>query len=104
MQRAPDPILNQRHQALRLGLGDTLAILWPYARDNFLDQVRAIWFIVVYLVLFQILVLGLPIVFAAMIGAGIVIDLSTTSPQMTATGAARLSAYFICLAKFAPPR
>lgn len=65
--------MKQRQQALRLGLGDTLAILWPYARDNFLDQVRAIWFIVAYLVLFQVLVLGLPIVFAAMIGAGIVV-------------------------------
>ncbi|MEQ8661376.1 MAG: DUF1538 domain-containing protein, partial [Gammaproteobacteria bacterium] len=58
---------------MRLGPGDTLAILWPYFRDNFLEQLRSIWFIVAYLALFQVLVLGLPIVFAAMIGAGIVL-------------------------------
>ncbi|MEQ8492872.1 MAG: DUF1538 domain-containing protein [Gammaproteobacteria bacterium] len=58
---------------MRLGPGDTLAILWPYFRDNFLEQIRSVWFIVAYLALFQVLVLGLPIVFAAMIGAGIVL-------------------------------
>ena len=61
--------VEHRKQAVRLGLGDTLAILWPYIRDNFLEQIKSIWFIVVYLALFQVLVLGLPIVYAAMIGA-----------------------------------
>ncbi len=65
--------MEHRKQAVRLGLGDTLAILWPYIRDNFLEQIKSIWFIVVYLALFQVLVLGLPIVYAAMIGAGIVV-------------------------------
>lgn len=50
-----------------------LAILWPYFRDNLAEQVRSVWFIVVYLALFQVLVLGMPIVYAAMIGAGIAI-------------------------------
>lgn len=58
---------------VRLGFADTLKILLPYFYGNFLEQLRAIWFIVVYLLLFQILVLGLPIVHAAMIGAGIAI-------------------------------
>ena len=65
--------MNQRHGPVRLGLRASLAILWPYFRDNLADQIRSIWFIVAYLALFQVLVLGLPIVYAAMIGAGIAI-------------------------------
>lgn len=65
--------MNQHLPNLRLGFSASCSILWPYFRDNFLDQVKSIWFIVMYLALFQILVLGLPIVYAAMIGIGIII-------------------------------
>ena len=57
----------------RLSLRDTLRILWPYVRRNFAEQIRGIWFIVVYLLLFQALVLNLPIVYAAMITTGILV-------------------------------
>ncbi len=56
---------------VRLSFGDTLKILAPYFYENLFEQLRAIWFIVAYLLLFQILVLGLPIVHALMIGVGI---------------------------------
>ena len=59
--------------SITLGFRASLAILWPYARQNFAAQIRSIWFIVVYLAFFQIFVLGLPIVYAAMIVLGIVI-------------------------------
>ncbi|MCG2634532.1 MAG: DUF1538 domain-containing protein [Gammaproteobacteria bacterium] len=65
MQR---PIANS--QRFELGPRETLAILWPYVRDQFMEQLKGIWFIVVYLFLFQILVLGLPIAYAGMIAAG----------------------------------
>jgi hypothetical protein len=65
--------VNQQLPAVRLGVADTCAILWPYIRNNFVDQLKSIWFIVLYLAFFQIIVLGLPIVYAAMIGVGIVI-------------------------------
>ena len=58
-------------ERVRLSFGDTLKILTPYVLENLKEQLRAIWFIVAYLLLFQILVLGLPIVHALMIGAGI---------------------------------
>ncbi|MEM7292292.1 MAG: DUF1538 domain-containing protein [Pseudomonadota bacterium] len=54
-----------------LGLRDTLRILWPYVKRNFLNQVQGIWFIVTYLVVFQLIVLQLPITYALMIGVGI---------------------------------
>ncbi|HBD11372.1 MAG TPA: DUF1538 domain-containing protein, partial [Porticoccaceae bacterium] len=53
-----------------LGFRETLQILWPYVRDQFVEQIKGVWFIVVYLFLFQLLVLGLPIAFAGMIATG----------------------------------
>ena len=58
---------------LELSLSEKLSILWPYISDNFLSQLKSIWFIVAYLAVFQILVLGLPIVYTTMICAGIFI-------------------------------
>jgi hypothetical protein len=58
---------------IQLGFFGIIAILWPYTREKFLEQVKSIWFIVVYLLFFQIVVLGLPIVFATMIGIGIAV-------------------------------
>ncbi len=57
----------------QLGFVDTLRILLPYVKRHFLNQVSGIWFIVCYLILFQLLVLQLPLVFAGMIAAGIFI-------------------------------
>ncbi|MEM7430302.1 MAG: DUF1538 domain-containing protein [Pseudomonadota bacterium] len=58
-------------QRLVLGTRDTFRVLWPYVQRNFLDQLSGIWFIVAYLIIFQLLVLKLPIVFASMIAVGI---------------------------------
>ena len=57
----------------KLGLHDTLRILSPYVKRNFMAQLSGIWFIVVYLIVFQVLVLELPIVYAGMIAVGIFI-------------------------------
>ncbi len=62
---------HKENPRFRLGMRDTLRILAPYVKRNFLNQIQGIWFIVAYLVVFQILVLRLPIVYAAMIAAGI---------------------------------
>ncbi len=58
---------------VQLSFSATLAILLPYIREKFFEQVSSIWFIVAYLLFFQIVVLGLPIVYASMIAAGIVV-------------------------------
>ncbi|MEM7279579.1 MAG: DUF1538 family protein, partial [Pseudomonadota bacterium] len=62
---------NRQPSRLTLGPRDTVRILWPYVRRNFLDQLKGIWFIVAYLIAFQLLVLQLPIVYASMIAIGI---------------------------------
>ena len=58
---------------IQLGFSGIFAILWPYTREKFLEQIKSIWFIVVYLLFFQIIILGLPIVYATMIGIGIAV-------------------------------
>ena len=61
----------QNQQRYQLGPRDTFRVLWPYVKRNFMSQVEGIWFIVAYLAVFQLLVLQLPIVYFAMIAAGI---------------------------------
>lgn len=58
-------------ERMRLDTSDVLRILWPYVKTKFMDQVSGIWFIVVYLVVFQLLILQLPIVYSLMITVGI---------------------------------
>ena len=55
---------------MELSSAQQLSILWPYIKDNFLSQLKSIWFIVAYLAVFQVLVLGLPITYTTMISAG----------------------------------
>ncbi|NND67070.1 MAG: DUF1538 domain-containing protein [Halioglobus sp.] len=57
----------------QLGWKDTLRVLWPYVKRNFMNQLSGIWFIVTYLIVFQLLVLQLPIGYALMIGVGILV-------------------------------
>lgn len=59
--------------APKLGLQGVLRLLMPYFREKFLEQVKSIWFIIFYLAAFQILILGVPLVYALMIGVGIFI-------------------------------
>jgi len=65
--------VNNKALQLDLSWSEKLSILWPYLAGNFLSQLKSIWFIVVYLALFQVLVLGLPIVYTSMICVGIAI-------------------------------
>ena len=54
----PNHSISPRYQ---LNFRDTIRVLWPYVKRNFLNQIEGIWFIVTYLVIFQLLVLQLPI-------------------------------------------
>ena len=69
----PDIPGTRNSPRMRLGARDTLRVLGPYVKRNFLTQLEGIWFIVAYLAVFQILVLQLPIVYAGMIAAGILV-------------------------------
>ena len=73
MAAQPQPGPAMASDRMRLDASDMLRILWPYVKSKFLEQISGIWFIVAYLVLFQLLVLQLPIVYALMIAVGIFI-------------------------------
>lgn len=57
----------------RLSFKETLQILIPYLKEIFFEQLRSVWFIVLYLALFQILVLGMPLVYAGTICFGVLL-------------------------------
>ena len=58
---------------LQLSLQQKFSILLSFAKDKVVEQIQCVWFIIMYLVVFQILVLGLPIVYSLMIAVGILI-------------------------------
>jgi len=56
---------------LRLTTQQKIGILCSFAKDKVVEQIQCVWFIILYLVVFQLLVLGLPIVYSLMIAVGI---------------------------------
>ena len=64
---------NTDGKSLRLSTSQTLSILLSFAKDKVVEQIQCVWFIILYLIVFQVLVLGLPIVYSLMIAVGIII-------------------------------
>jgi hypothetical protein len=62
-----------RNDKPKLGFALVLGILRPYIRGRFLEQLKSVWVIIAYLVLFQILILQLPIVYSLTIALGVLI-------------------------------
>ena len=58
---------------LQLTLQQKISILLSFSKDKVIEQIQCVWFIILYLIVFQVLVLGLPIVYSLMIAAGIII-------------------------------
>ena len=58
---------------LQLIFKQKLSIILSFAKDKVIEQIQCVWFIIMYLIVFQILVLGLPIVYSLMIAVGILI-------------------------------
>lgn len=65
--------MRQNRQRLHIGLRQSLSMILPYVGGKLRAQVRAVALIVLYMVLFQLLVLGVPIVGAAVITGGIIV-------------------------------
>ena len=62
-------------QQKRIGFRNSLRLLAPYFQRNLADQFKSIWFIVAYLVVFQLLILQLPLTYSLTISAGILVVL-----------------------------
>ena len=46
---------------LQLSFQQKISILLSFAKDKIVEQIQCVWFIILYLIVFQVLVLGLPI-------------------------------------------
>ncbi|NTV55708.1 MAG: DUF1538 family protein, partial [Deltaproteobacteria bacterium] len=56
---------------ISVGFHHALALLIPYVRDRLANQVKSVWLIIVYLILFQTLVLRIGVSEATVIALGI---------------------------------
>jgi hypothetical protein len=56
-----------------LGLRGVLMILWRYFREKAMEQLKTVWFIIAYLLVFQALFLHLPIIHSLTIAFGVLI-------------------------------
>lgn len=64
---------NYDKNKLKLSFGETIGILWPYLRDKVVEQIQCVWFVIAYMVFFQVVIIGLPIVYSVTIAIGIFI-------------------------------
>ncbi len=55
---------------IKISFQQAIGLIFPYIRSRVMEQVRSVWLIILYLVLFQILVLGIPILDASIITFG----------------------------------
>jgi len=58
---------------LKLDFKESMGVILPFVKEKVVEQIKCVWFIIAYLVLFQMLVLGLPVIYSLSIGAGIAI-------------------------------
>ena len=58
---------------VHLSFSKVWAILWPYISNRFVEQLKALWIIILYLFVFQLWVLKLPVVYSLMIIIGVLV-------------------------------
>jgi Protein of unknown function (DUF1538) len=58
---------------VQLSFSKVWAILWPYISNRFVEQLKALWIIILYLFVFQLWVLKLPVVYSLMIVIGVLV-------------------------------
>lgn len=63
----------QSGKKVKISLEKAVGMLVPYVKRRFVEQVKAVWLIVLYLIIFQNIVLGIAIVQASIVSLGIVL-------------------------------
>lgn len=53
--------MNNHNNKINISFRQSLGLLYPYAKKRVIEQVKSISLIIIYLILFQILILGLPV-------------------------------------------
>jgi len=65
------PSLTRTSAFEALGARGIASILWRYFREKATEQLKSVWFIIAYLLLFQIFLLRLPIIYGVTIALGV---------------------------------
>lgn len=60
-------------QKVSVGFSKALGMIYPYFKKRVIEQIQAVWLIVIYLVAFQSLILRIPVAEASVISVGIVL-------------------------------
>lgn len=63
--------MTTKPEKIKIGTGRALGLLLPYAKKRVMEQVKSVAVIIVYLVFFQIVVLGIPVSQALLIAFGL---------------------------------
>ena len=58
---------------VRVTFSQAMGLLGPYVKDRLMEQVKSVWLIIAYLIVFQTLVLGISIADASLIALGVVL-------------------------------
>lgn len=58
---------------VKVSLGQMVGLLWPYVKKRVVEQIKSVALIILYLIFFQTVVLGLPVVDASIIAGGLVL-------------------------------
>ena len=61
----------QTSARVTVSFGQALKMLWPYAQSKIVEQIKTVWLIVAYLVVFQLIVLAIPIADALVVAVGV---------------------------------
>jgi hypothetical protein len=63
----------EQTKKIKLGFRQTFFMVLNYARKRVMEQIKAVAVIIIYLILFQIIVLGIPIAEASIIASGLIL-------------------------------
>jgi hypothetical protein len=69
----PPPRYSTRTAYQTLGFAGIASILWRYFREKATEQFRSVWFIILYLLMFQIFLLKLPVIYGLTIAFGVLL-------------------------------
>lgn len=58
---------------VKMSFRQALGMIAPYVKKKIIEQIKAVWLIVLYLIVFQIFILGIPVAEASVISVGIIL-------------------------------
>ena len=64
-------MVQKSSEKIKISFREALGLLAPYVKDRIAAQIKSVWVIIVYLIVFQTLILGIAISDASLVAGGI---------------------------------